>query len=122
MMKSHEGEFYSMQRLEEKKCVPCTGETPPLKHEEIQRLRTELGEGWNVVNDHHIEKTFKFKNFRQALHFTNKVGRLAEHEGHHPDIYLAWGKVRILLWTHVIDALSENDFIMGAKIDKLRTP
>lgn len=80
----------------------------------------ELQPDWKVVDDHHLERSFKFKNFKEALEFTNAVAKIAEQEQHHPDIYLAWGKVKITLWTHKINGLSENDFILAAKIDKLQ--
>lgn len=73
-----------------------------------------------MVDEHHLEKNFNFKNFRQAIDFTNKVGELAESEGHHPDIYLAWGKVKVTTWTHKIDGLTESDFILAAKINLLK--
>ncbi len=86
---------------------------------EIRRLSSELGNSWKVSGWHHLEKEFKFRNFKEALDFTNQVGKIAESEGHHPDIYLSWGKVRIMIWTHKIDGLTESDFILAAKIDKL---
>jgi 4a-hydroxytetrahydrobiopterin dehydratase len=78
-----------------------------------------LGHSWRVVNEHHLEKEFKFKDFRQALDFTNQVGELAEDVGHHPDIYLAWGKVKVTIWTHKVDGLTESDFVLAAKIQQL---
>ena len=108
-----------MGALAEKECVPCKGGVPPLKGNDLAKLARELAPGWQVVNEHHLEREFKFKNFREALEFTNKVGELAEAQGHHPDIYLAWGKVQVTLWTHKIDGLTESDFIMAAKIDQL---
>jgi 4a-hydroxytetrahydrobiopterin dehydratase len=108
-----------MVALAEKECVPCKGGVPPLKGEDLARLTRELKPGWMVVNEHHLEREFKFKNFREALEFSNKVGELAEAQGHHPDMYLAWGKVKVTLWTHKIDGLTESDFIMAAKVDKL---
>ena len=100
-------------------CVPCRGGVPPLKGEELSALARELGNGWRVVEEHHLEKEFAFRDFAEALAFTNRVGALAEEEGHHPDIYLAWGKVRITIWTHKIDGLSRSDFVLAAKIDQL---
>ncbi len=108
-----------MSELAEKECVPCKGGVPPLKGDALKKLATELGSGWNVVNEHHLEKEFKFKDFKDALAFTNRVGHLAEAQNHHPDIYLAWGQVRTTLWTHKIDGLTESDFVMAAKIQKL---
>lgn len=108
-----------MSGLAEKECVPCKGGVPPLSAGELAKLQTELGNGWQVIDEHHLEKEFRFKNFKEALAFTNRVGELAERYNHHPNIYLAWGKVRITLYTHKVDGLVENDFVMAAKIDKL---
>jgi len=108
-----------MTDLAEKRCVPCKGGVPPLKGRALVDLATELKPGWRVVNEHHLEKEYQFKDFRDALAFTNKVGDLAESQGHHPDIYLAWGKVRLTIWTHKIDGLTESDFVFAAKADKL---
>ena len=105
-----------------KKCGPCSGGVEPLKAEAIQELLLQLDQGWQAVEEHHIEKQYKFKDFAQALEFVNKVGQLAEQQGHHPDIHLAWGKVKLTLWTHKIDGLHENDFILAAKADKLYLP
>lgn len=103
--------------LSKKSCVPCKGGVPPLKGEHLQALYQQLGNGWKVVDDHHLEKEFTFKNFREALAFTNKVGAIAEEQGHHPDIFLSYGKVKIQLWTHKINGLTESDFILAAKCD-----
>lgn len=103
--------------LTSKKCIPCTSGTPPLKGEKLHAFAKALGSSWKVVDGHHLEKEYRFKNFQEALDFTNKVGKIAEEEGHHPDIYLSWGKVKISLWTHKIDGLSESDFILAAKCD-----
>jgi 4a-hydroxytetrahydrobiopterin dehydratase len=100
-------------------CVPCKGGVPPLEGKEIESLQEQLGGGWQVVEDHHLDKLFSFLNFRKALDFTNKVGELAEQQGHHPDILISWGRVRITIWTHKIDGLTESDFILAAKIDAL---
>ena len=108
-----------MNELASKECVPCKGGVPPLKGEAMNELHKKLGNGWQVVNEHHLEKEFSFKNFRDALAFTNKVGELAEKNNHHPDIYLTWGKVKVTLWTHKIDGLTESDFVMAAKIERL---
>jgi 4a-hydroxytetrahydrobiopterin dehydratase len=108
-----------MSGLAEKECVPCKGEVPPLKGQEIASLKSKLNGGWQVVNEHHLEKEYSFKDFRQALEFTNKVGELAESQGHHPDIYLTWGKVKLTVWTHKINGLTESDFVLAAKADKL---
>lgn len=108
-----------MSTLAEKKCVPCRGDTPRLAEDSLTRLAAELGAGWRVVDEHHLEKEYKFKNFREALAFTNKVGELAESVNHHPDIFLAWGLVKLTLWTHSIGGLSESDFIFAAKVGQL---
>lgn len=105
--------------LAKMQCVPCKGGVPPLKGEKIEAFSRRLGGGWQVVDEHHLEKDYTFEDFRQALDFTNKVGELAEAQGHHPDMYLAWGKVKITLWTHKINGLSESDFIFAAKVDEL---
>jgi 4a-hydroxytetrahydrobiopterin dehydratase len=102
-----------------KECVPCKGGVPPLKGDELNRLAQQLGETWRVIGEHHLEREFKFKDFRAALEFTNRVGELAEQQNHHPDIYLAWGKVKLTLWTHKIDGLTESDFVFAAKVNKL---
>ena len=91
---------------------------PPLKGEKLAALEMQV-DGWNVIEEHHITKTFTFPNFREALRFVNRVGELAEEQGHHPDISLAWGKVGITSWTHKINGLTESDFILAAKINKL---
>jgi len=108
-----------MNTLAEKDCVPCKGGVPPLKGPELSKIANQLDGGWQVVKEHHLEKEYKFKDFRQALEFTNKVGELAESQGHHPDIYLTWGKVKLNVWTHKIDGLTESDFVLAAKADKL---
>ena len=109
-----------MSDLTAKSCVPCKGGVPPLQGDGLSALKSQLPDGWRVVEGHHLEKEFTFDDFRDALGFTNKVGELAEAEGHHPDIYLAWGKVKLTIWTHKIDGLTESDFILAAKADKLR--
>jgi 4a-hydroxytetrahydrobiopterin dehydratase len=108
-----------MSDLAKMECVPCRGGVPPLKGEDLQRIHQRLGQEWVVQDEHHLEKHFSFDDFQQALDFTNKVGQLAEQQGHHPDIYLTWGKVDIKIWTHKIDGLTESDFILAAKIDEL---
>ena len=105
--------------LAEKTCVPCRGGTPPLEPAAVAELRAQLQPGWDAVDDHHLTRTFKFPNFAKALEFVNQVGALAEEQGHHPDVYLAWGKVRVEIWTHKIDGLTESDFIFAAKIDAI---
>ena len=104
--------------LADKRCVPCQGGVPPLRGDEIGNLLKQV-EGWEVIDEHHLEKTYRFPDFVSALEFVNRVGALAEAQGHHPWIHFTWGKVRILTWTHKIDGLTESDFILAAKIDSL---
>ena len=107
-----------MSELAQKTCIPCRGGVPPLKGEELDALQEKLGNDWQIINEHHLEKEYIFADFRQALDFTVKVGEVAENQGHHPDIYLAWGKVKLTIWTHKIDGLTESDFILAAKADQ----
>ena len=108
-----------MNELANRVCVPCQGGIPPIKGKKLKELHDQLGNGWNVINEHHLKKKWKFDDFESALNFTNKIGSLAEDQGHHPDIYLAWGKVEIKMWTHKISGLTESDFILAAKIDRI---
>lgn len=108
-----------MTKLSQKKCVPCEGGTPTLKPEEIKQLLAQLKEGWSAFNNIKILKNFTFKDFKEAMNFVNKVADLAEKEGHHPDILISYNKVDITIWTHAIGGLSENDFILAAKIDNI---
>ncbi len=103
--------------LSKKHCTPCKGGTLPLKGDLLTQQYRQLGERWKVIEEHHLEKEYLFKNFRDALDFTNKIGQIAEQEGHHPDILLSYGKVKVQLWTHKIKGLSESDFILAAKCD-----
>ena len=105
--------------LSKKQCIPCKGGVPPLKGENLENIHKQLNGNWMIVDEHHLEKEYIFSNFRQALAFTNQIGEFAEAEGHHPDIYLSWGKVKLMVWTHKIDGLTESDFIFAAKVDEL---
>jgi 4a-hydroxytetrahydrobiopterin dehydratase len=107
-----------MAELAELQCVPCRGGVPPLQGREIGKLLGQLT-GWQVVNEHHLQKKYQFKDFRDSLEFVNKIGALAESQGHHPDICFGWGKAELTIWTHKIDGLTESDFVLAAKIDKL---
>jgi 4a-hydroxytetrahydrobiopterin dehydratase len=107
-----------MCELAAKKCVPCQGGVPALTRAEFSPLLNQL-RGWEVIDDHHLRKSLSFPDFRSALAFVNRVGELAENEGHHPDLYLSWGKVGTEIWTHKVDGLTESDFILAAKIDRL---
>jgi 4a-hydroxytetrahydrobiopterin dehydratase len=104
------------ESLASKHCVPCHGGVPRLTAEEIGPLLAQLP-GWQVVEEHHLSKEYKFKNFADALDFVNRVGGVAESEGHHPDIEFGWGYARVRIYTHAIDGLSESDFILAARID-----
>jgi 4a-hydroxytetrahydrobiopterin dehydratase len=105
--------------LAKKKCESCAGGTPPLKGEALRVLEGQLSDGWHVVNGERLEKQFQFPDFGRALEFANRVGGIAEEQGHHPDIFLTYGEVRIQTWTHKAGGLTENDFILAAKIDEL---
>ena len=107
-----------MSDLAKKTCIPCKGGVPPLKGIKLDDLLEKLKNDWEIIEEHHLEKEYSFKNFKAALDFTVKVGELAENQGHHPDIFLAWGKVKLTIWTHKIDGLTESDFIFAAKADK----
>ncbi|HLH75135.1 MAG TPA: 4a-hydroxytetrahydrobiopterin dehydratase [Chloroflexota bacterium] len=105
--------------LHEYACVPCKGGVPPLTPEEIAPLLARLDRDWLAEDNRKLVKTFKFKNFIQAVEFVNQITPVAESEGHHPDLYVAWGKVTIYLWTHKINGLTSSDFYMAAKIDQI---
>lgn len=111
-----QGDF--MADLASKTCVPCKGGVPPLAGAELDALSKQVPQ-WKVVDGHHITRAFSFPDFKQALAFVNKVGNIAEEQGHHPDIFLSWGKAEVTTWTHKINGLTESDFILAAKIDKL---
>lgn len=108
-----------MGKLAEQKCEPCEKGGKALEGKELEGLEKELGREWSVVKGHHLEKLFKFKNFVEALEFTNRIGAIAEKEGHHPDIYLTWGKVRVEIFTHTVNGLTKSDFILAAKIEEM---
>ena len=105
--------------LVQKKCVPCEGGTPPLEGEKIQEYLSELKDSWELENNKKIKRTFKFKTFREGIEFVNRVADIAEEENHHPDIHILYTKITLVLTTHAIGGLSENDFIMAAKTDRL---
>ena len=105
--------------LSKKHCIPCRGGVPPLTGQALADLQRQLGADWTLVHEHHLTRTYTFADFASALAWVNRVGAIAESEQHHPDIYLAWGSVRVDIWTHKIDGLSESDFILAAKIGAL---
>jgi len=108
-----------MSDLGSEQCVPCKGDLPPLKGADLAALHDELGGEWSVVDEHHLEKEFRFKNFREALAFANRVGEMAEQQQHHPDILLSWGRVKLTIWTHKIGGLTRSDFVWAAKAEAL---
>lgn len=112
-------ESLSRKPLADYACVPCKGGVPPLTREQIEPLLARLDHGWEVEDDRKLVKRFKVKNFVQAVDFVDRITPVAEAEGHHPDLYVAWGKVEVYLWTHKIDGLTESDFYLAAKIDRV---
>ncbi|MFN2238135.1 MAG: 4a-hydroxytetrahydrobiopterin dehydratase [Thermoanaerobaculia bacterium] len=100
------------------KCVPCRGGVPPMKQPQINEWLARLTRDWRVAGDHHLEREYRFPDFRTALDFVNRVGAIAETEGHHPDLELAWGRVGVKIFTHKIDGLTESDFVLAAKIEE----
>ncbi len=104
--------------LADNKCIPCRGGVPPVQADRAQALLKELGRGWSLNQAGHLERLYTFKDFALALAYVNKVGAVAEAEGHHPDLYLAWGKCKVEIWTHKINGLTESDFYMAAKADR----
>jgi 4a-hydroxytetrahydrobiopterin dehydratase len=105
--------------LKEKRCKPCEGGVPPLKPEEIRKYKSRLKNDWQIIENKKIHFSYKFRNFKEALDFANKVGQIAEEEQHHPDLHIYYGKLGIDLSTHAIKGLSENDFIIASKIEAL---
>ena len=105
--------------LADNQCVPCRGGVPPLDPAKAQELLAQLDQGWGLNDEGHLERSYAFKNFAEALDFVNKVGAIAEQEGHHPDLYLAWGKCKVEIWTHKIQGLTESDFYFAAKTDRV---
>ena len=112
--------IHHTKKLADENCVPCSGNTLPLDRAHACSLLKELPHGWQITSEGHLEKEFKFTDFKNALCFVNCVGTVAESQHHHPDIYLKWARVKVMLWTHKIHGLSENDFILAAKIEKLQ--
>lgn len=109
--------------LAQKKCIPCEGGVDPISVEQAQEYLRQLDPGWEIVSQGRmIERDFRFKDFLEALKFANAIGAVAKQEGHHPDLELGWGYVRVKLWTHSIGGLFDNDFILAAKIDELSFP
>jgi len=107
-----------MSDLAAKKCIPCSGGVPKLTSEELQEIRHQVPD-WEIILGHHLRRVFAFDDFAGALAFVNRIGEVAEDEGHHPNITFTWGRVEVEVWTHKIDGLAEADFILAAKIDQL---
>jgi 4a-hydroxytetrahydrobiopterin dehydratase len=108
-----------MSELSRRECAPCKGKVPPLKGNAIGALLEELGGSWRVVDEHHLENEFRFRNFKEAMAFANRVGDLAERVNHHPGLHVAMGRVKVTIYTHKIDGLTESDFVFAAKTDEL---
>lgn len=108
-----------ISELAKKECKPCDSKTPPLKGEALKQMQARLRGDWKVLDEQRLEKEFKFPDFRHALEFVNDVGEIAEEQNHHPDIYFTYGQARIQIWTHSVKGLTENDFVLAAKIDEL---
>jgi len=107
-----------MTDLHKNKCIPCKGGIPKLKIKDSKEFQKETPD-WKIIKNHHITRTFKFNDFKSALTFVNKVGAIAEKEGHHPNINFTWGEVNISIYTHAINGLHKNDFILASKIDRI---
>src|SRR3989338_8049276 len=105
-------------KLKNKKCVPCENGTPPLNKDAIEKYGSKLKQNWKIIDSSKLKRLFKFTNFKEAMKFVNKVAKLAEKEGHHPDIHIYWNKVMLELTTHATGGLSENDFILAEKIER----
>jgi 4a-hydroxytetrahydrobiopterin dehydratase len=108
-----------MTELAAKECIPCKGGVPPLHGDELKELHRQIHDDWELVDEHHLERLFRFEDFRQALDFTDRVGKMAEQQDHHPEIWLTWGKVKLKIYTHKIDGLTESDFVWAAKADRI---
>ena len=110
-----------MSDLAQQDCIPCKGDIPRLESEAIDALLAQLSDAWEVVDDHHLIRAYKFKGYQPAVDFTNRVAAIAEEQQHHPDIMLKWGEVTVTIWTHKIDGLTESDFVFAAKTEAAYT-
>src|SRR5262245_32971444 len=108
-----------MSDLAARSCEPCRGGVPPLTPEQQAPLKADLEPDWTIVDGHHLERAYRLADFARGLAFVNRVGAMAEEQGHHPDLLLRWGEVRVQVWTHKIDGLHEADFILAAKCDRI---
>jgi len=106
--------------LADRECIACTSDSEPLEGADLEELYQEIDtDVWEIIDEHHLEGTYPFEDFRDALEFTKEIGELAEEEWHHPDIHLSWGEVVVEMWTHKIDGLFETDFVMAARMDRM---
>ena len=103
--------------LADQKCIPCKGGVPRLTGDALRNLSAQLPD-WSVVKEHHLTRTYRFPDFVTGLAFVNQAGAIAEEQGHHPDLLLAWGRVEVTIYTHKIDGLTESDFVLAAKMDR----
>ena len=108
-----------MSDLAAKRCEPCEGGVPPLDEDEQSSLLVQLADGWSVIDGHHLEREWSFTDFVSALEFTNAAGAICEEQGHHADFEVGWGRVKAMIWTHKIDGLTESDFVLAAKFDRI---
>ena len=108
--------------LADQACIPCRGGVPPLARERVRELLTELGGGWTLSESGHLLRRYEFADFAQALDFANRVGAIAEREGHHPDLHVGWGRCDVEIWTHKIDGLTDSDFYLAAKVQRAAQP
>ena len=106
-------------KLFQKRCKPCEGGVPPLSAKEIEPLIEELNDEWFVVESHHLQRVWKFEDFQTALDFVNAAGEICEEQFHHADFDFGWGRVKVTIWTHKIDGLTESDFVLAAKLDQI---
>ena len=104
--------------LADQQCIPCRGGVPPLPRERTDALLAQLEAGWTLTSTGHLSRSYEFRDFAQAMAFANRVGDIAEQQGHHPDLHVAWGKCGVEIWTHKIDGLTESDFFLAAKADR----
>lgn len=109
----------SKTNMQESSCKPCSEAILPVTGDDLQALTSRISSKWRVIDEHHIENDYTFKDFRTALDFANRVGGIAEELNHHPDLHVSWGKVRVTSWTHKVNGLTESDFVLANRIDKL---
>jgi len=104
--------------LAQKECIPCKGGVDPLKGDELKKLQSVLGNDWDVVNEHHLEKQYKLKDWAQAMKLANAISEIAEDQNHHPDLEVSYGSLKVTIFTHKIDGLTESDFVFAAKVEE----